>query len=266
MQQTSKPSLIDISHDGHIHTFLCNHAIGNMEDYVQAAIKKGLARMSFLEHLESGIVYFKRNWLEDSHFAEYFREGERLKKAYQGQIAIELGAETGYNPDAVQGLRAKLNQYPFERLGLSCHYYWHGSQHWNLLSLHQDSLDYFVRLGPDKVLADYLKHLTRAVGELDCTVLCHLDAGLRHLPGLRFQDSHREQVLHLLEAAKARGMKLEINTSGFDRRGYPYPAEWIVREALKMGIPLTAGSDAHSPQEVGRHFAQLPSWLAALQA
>ena len=264
MQQTSKPSLINTSHDGHIHTFLCNHAIGSLEDYVQAAISKGLVRMSFLEHLEAGIVYFKRNWLEDSHFEEYFREGERLKKAYQGQIAIELGAETGYNPHAVAELRTKLRQYPFERVGLSCHYYWHGSQHWNLLSLHQDSLDHFVRLGTDKVLADYLNFLIRAVDELDCTVLCHLDAGLRHLPGLQFRDSHRDQVLRLLAAVKARGMKLEINTSGFDNRGYPYPAEWIVQEALKMDLPLTAGSDAHSPQEVGRHFARLPTWLAGL--
>lgn len=257
--------LIDISHDGHVHTLLCGHAVGRMEEYVQAALARGLSGMCFLEHLEAGIVYFKRNWLEASHFAEYFREGERLQKAYKGRMVIQLGAELGYNPAAVDELRARLRQYPFERVGLSCHYYWHGDRHWNLLGLHPDSLNRFRVIGADTVLTRYFDNLIHAAEELDCSVLCHLDAGLRHLPGLQYQDSHRAQIRRLLATVKARGMMLEINTSGFARRGYPYPTDWIIREAIGMGIPLTPGSDAHDPEEVGRYFEQLPAYLAALR-
>ena len=48
------PSLIDLRTDGHVHTSLCNHASGTMEEYVKAAIGKGLEAIVFLEHLETG--------------------------------------------------------------------------------------------------------------------------------------------------------------------------------------------------------------------
>ena len=60
-------------------------------------------------------------------------------------------------------------------------------------------------------------------------------------------------------------MALEINTSGFDYRGAAFPAPWIISEALKRGITLRAGSDAHQPSEVGRYFEQLPRYLAEIQ-
>ena len=39
-----------------------------MEEYVQAAIKLGLRRITFLEHLEAGIDYFETTWLSDENF------------------------------------------------------------------------------------------------------------------------------------------------------------------------------------------------------
>jgi histidinol-phosphatase (PHP family) len=100
---------------------------------------------------------------------------------------------------------------------------------------------------------------------LDCDVLCHLDAVLRHLPGIRFNEEHRRLIGVLLDGMRAKGVALEINTSGFDYRGEAFPAPWIIAEALQRGITLRAGSDAHRPSEVGRHFEQLPGYLAAIQ-
>ena len=37
--------------DYHVHTSLCNHASGTMEQYVQAAVAKGLNTICFLDHL-----------------------------------------------------------------------------------------------------------------------------------------------------------------------------------------------------------------------
>ena len=63
-----------------------------------------------------------------------------------------------------------------------------------------------------------------------------------------------------------RGIALEINTSGFDYRGTPFPAAWIITLAVERGIPLSAGSDAHRPEDVGRYFDRLPAYLASLAA
>ncbi|MDD2463183.1 MAG: histidinol-phosphatase [Desulfobulbus sp.] len=258
-------SLIDTTFDGHVHTRLCNHAVGEMEEYVVEAIQRGLKTVCFLEHLETEIVYQPPCWLEDKAFIYYFEEGSRLKQCYRGKIEIRLGVEMGFNPRAFALIQQRLAHFPIERIGLSCHFHLHEGRHLNLLSRKAQSLDRLAELGADAVVSTYFKTLTTAVASVDCDVLCHLDAVLRHLPGICFNDEHKAQIAQLLDKVKARGLALEINTSGFDYRGSAFPAPWIITEALARDIPLQAGSDAHQPQEVGRYFEQLPRYLEPLQ-
>ncbi|MCL2791039.1 MAG: histidinol-phosphatase [Desulfobulbus sp.] len=258
--------LIDIREDGHVHTRLCNHATGEMEEYVEQAIQRGLTTLVFLEHLETDIRYQPPSWLDDQDFSLYFQEGERLKRRYHGILDIRLGVETGFNPEAAAVIRRRLAGYPVERVGVSCHFYRHHDLHLNLLSRRPQSLELLASIGADAVVTAYFGALTEAVTTLDCDVLCHLDAVLRHLPGIRFNDDHRRQIETLLDGMQANRVALEINTSGFDYRGFPFPADWIVSAALRRNIPLRAGSDAHHPTEVGRHFERLPGYLAALPA
>jgi histidinol-phosphatase (PHP family) len=257
--------LIDISIDGHVHTRLCNHAVGEMEEYVEKAVERGLKTIIFLEHLETDICYQPRSWLNDADFAYYFQEGTRLKHQYQGIVDVQLGVELGCNPAAVETIRQRLTCYPFERIGLSCHFFHHGDIHLNLLSRRRESLDLLANIGTEKVITAYLTALIEAVESVDCDVLCHLDAALRHLPGIEFSEGHKQQIEDLLDGMRAKGVALEINTSGFDHRGTPFPAPWIINKALEREIPLSAGSDAHQPSEVGRHFEQLPLYLAGIQ-
>jgi len=255
------PPVIDIQEDGHVHTRLCNHAVGEMEEYVEQAVRRDLATIVFLEHLETDIRYQPCSWLDDDAFATYFQEGARLKQRYRGVIDIRLGVETGFNPEAAATIRQRLARYPIERIGLSCHFYRQGGNHLNLLSRRRHSLEQLAAIGADTVVTTYFDTLIEAVATIDGDVLCHLDAVLRHLPGIRFNEGHCRQIATLLDAMQAKGMALEINTSGFDYRGTPFPAPWIIAEARQRGIPLRAGSDAHQPSEVGRHFARLPSYL-----
>ncbi len=257
--------LIDTTRDGHVHTCLCGHASGTMEEYVQAAVAKGLSSLTFLDHMEGEIRYPYRSWLTADDFTVYWAEGERLRKKYAGQVEVRLGVEMGYNPDGVETLRRQLGAYPWASVGLSCHFFRHGDRHYNLLSNRRESLEMFTAIGVDTVLQRYFSILIDGVQQLNCTVLCHLDAGLRHMPGIRFSEEHREQIHTLLQAVRSRGMALEINASGFDYRGNPFPADWIITTAIGIGIPLAPGSDAHRPEEVGRHFDRLPSYVEALR-
>jgi len=251
--------VFDLSGDHHIHTSLCNHARGEMEEYVQAAINKGLLSMTFLEHLECGICYDHRTWLTDKLFAEYFREGKRLQKLYADRITVRLGVEVGYNPAAVPQLQEMLSRYPFEHVGLSYHFYFDGNKHLNMVSRRQDNIDALAAIGTNHVLDEYFNGLIRACGELPCNKICHLDAGLRHMPGLCFSKQHTEQIEQLLVLMREKEIALEVNTSGYELRPRPYPVEYIVKRADELTIPLIAGSDAHRPDQVGRYFAQLAS-------
>jgi histidinol-phosphatase (PHP family) len=117
-------------------------------------------------------------------------------------------------------------------------------------------------MGVEKVIGIYFEGLLEAMDSLAGDVLCHLDAVLRHYQGVRFTDEHRQLIVEILERLRRKGMALEVNTSGFPLRQEPFPALDFLRQAIQQGVPLVAGSDAHRPEEVGRHFEQLP-WLLA---
>ena len=259
---TSLPTpLIDITADGHIHTRLCNHARGDLEDYVVSARNLGLRQITFLEHLEVDIHSDHRTWLRDEDFVEYFRVGKQLKEKYRDQITIKLGVEVGLNLSGISELKQQLARYPWDSIGLSFHFYSHNGRHYNMVSRRQENLLALAEVGIDLVIDDYLKGLIHGVQHLPCTKVCHLDAVLRHYPHLRFNTNHQQLIDELLLLMQNKGTALEVNTSGFSIRNEPYPCKRIVCRAIELGIPLVAGSDAHRPEQVGRFFDRLPYWL-----
>lgn len=244
--------------DCHVHTRLCRHASGEMEDYVLAAMAKGLRRLTFLEHLEEGINSPVTTWLDEASFDLYFAEGERLRRVYGEQIDIGLGVECGFNPDAVESLRRRLAARPWDCIGISCHYLRiKGLHHLNLFSRRREPLEQAARIGGELLLSRYLASLYEAVVELSTgSVLCHLDGALRHLPGLSLTDAHRAQIATLLDLVRDKGLRVELNTSGFAIRGEPFPRQPLLAMALARNIPLQLGSDAHKPEQVGRYFSE----------
>lgn len=261
----SKKTAIDLSQDSHIHTRLCNHATGEMEDYVQAALDKGLQTIIFLEHLEEKTIYFERTWLTEADFAYYFEEGRRLQNKYSGRLTIKIGVEVGFNPQEINGLQEKIARYPWEHIGLSYHYYLAGKQHLNMVSRRRQNIEGLAALGTDKVITDYFSGLLEGLANFDCHTVCHLDAVMRHYPAVEFKPSHMEQIDRILELMARKKIGLEINTSGFALRDEPYPGKTILQKALQNNIQLLAGSDAHHPHQVGRYFDRLPELLASLR-
>ncbi|MGI9536134.1 MAG: histidinol-phosphatase [Desulfocapsaceae bacterium] len=254
---------VDILSDTHIHTSLCRHASGTMEDYVVSAIDQGLKRLVFLEHLEEGINAHVRSWLTEEEFDQYFEEGHRLQRRYAGRIEIGIGVEVGYNPDCPDRILKRLGRRKWDRVGLSCHFFKMDGhdEHLNVLSNNQRNIDFVERYGDRRLLSRYFETLTEAVQTIPADVLCHLDAGLRHQPNLYLDDSHWQQIDTLLGKVKQASMALEINTSGYKYRGLPFPLPEIIALARDKSIPMALGSDAHSPSEVGRYFDKIPSLL-----
>ena len=254
---------VDLFSDTHIHTSLCRHASGTMEEYVLSAIEQGLTQLVFLEHLEEGINTSFRTWLTEEDFDVYFEEGQRLQQRYGEQIKIGIGVEVGFNPDCTDLILQRLARRSWDRIGLSCHFFKidGGEEHLNVLSKNRRTIDRIERYGSKRLLSRYISTLTEAVRCIPADVLCHLDAGLRHQPNLHLEESHLAQIDVLLDEVKRTGMALEINTSGYNYRGLPFPLPEIIARAATKSIPLALGSDAHSPSEVGRYFDRIPALL-----
>lgn len=257
---------IDIYSDGHVHTHLCMHAGGTMEEYVQSAIGKGLRHMVFLEHLEEGIDYSERTWLTEEDFDHYFEEGNRLKQVYGDFIEVGLGVEVGYNPHSTDKILSRLSMRNWDRVGLSYHFYKLPGNgcHLNFLSRKQKNINAFIDRGASTLLSHYFSTLIEAVQIIPADVVCHLDAGLRHVPDLNLNDEHHDLIDKLLHQIKASGMALELNTSGYTTRNIPFPSFDLIEKAHSLEIPMIAGSDAHAPSQVARYFRRLSDDLSKM--
>ncbi len=242
--------------DTHVHTSMCGHAVGTMEEYVLAAIEKGLNKLVFLEHMEEGIVTAQASWLSEKDFDYYFKEGRRLQDKYNGQITIGLGVECGYNPLHSKKLQQRLAQREWDQVGISCHFLKIDGQtsHLNLLSKKPESVTRANLLYSSTLFNSYLDILTEAVVQLNGTLLCHVDAAFRWVERHAISDEQYEKIDNLLRIAAGKEMALEINTSGFAIRKAPFPNNRIVQLALQHDMSIQLGSDAHNPEDVGRYF------------
>ena len=254
--------MLDLTTDGHVHTKYCRHAVGSMEDYARVAEARGIKRLYFLEHLEKGIDYFERTWLTETDFDEYFRLGRELQKAWKGRVEIGLGVEVGYNPERRPELLAALAARSWDRVGISYHFMAVAGRHYNLVSRKSENLESLGSLGLARVLSEYFATLLEAIEILPGQVVCHLDAAMRYHPEIRLEGGHYRQIEEIFTAMGNRGMAVEINASGCRMRGEPFPNRELIAEALRRGIPLTAGSDAHRPEDVGR-FGALRDFMVA---
>jgi len=256
-----KNYLIDTTIDGHVHTKLCHHARGEMEEYVLAAINTGLRKLIFLEHLEVGINYFESTWLTEEDFNYYHEEGKRLQEKYQDRIEIGLGIEVGYNPKFLKETQRRLALHTWDRIGISYHFLETDSAHLNMVSSKQVNIDAMDQFGVHEIVTRYYKNLQNAVEKLPGQVLCHIDAVLRHHPNVVMTQEHNALIDELLDSVARNNMSLEVNTSGYRIKDEPSPSLDILRKAIKKNIPLVAGSDAHRPEDVGRHFDRLPGLM-----
>lgn len=248
--------------DSHIHTRLCGHAVGEMEEYVQAAICKGLKKIIFLEHMEEGIRHVHgKTWLSPDDFDAYFVEGQRLQAAYEKEIVIGLGVECGYNPEFCDILQSRLGERRWDQIGISCHFLEIDGMddHLNMFSSKESSIQLAREVGAEAILDRYFTTLIEAVHSLPGSMLCHLDGALRYLPEISLTESHYFLIDTLLQAVSAKGMAVEINGSGFAIRREQFPNRRILTMAQSYKIPFIFGSDAHKPADVGRYFNLITS-------
>jgi histidinol-phosphatase (PHP family) len=241
--------------DYHVHTSLCNHATGTMEQYVRAAVDKGLATICFLDHLtfqEGG----RANAMVPREVPMYIYEARRLAREYHDRITVRVGLEVDFSPRHVEQCRGIVDTFDLDVVGSSVHFL--------------DGEDVVSGRSPwasGELAADavYLKYLAVLESMLDYDyfdVVCHLD-----LPK-KFNQRPSPSVLHgfgdVLEKIRENDLAVELNTSGFH---YPvkeaFPSPDLLRRCAQLQIPLVTGSDAHAPESVGRDFDRARDLLIA---
>jgi histidinol-phosphatase (PHP family) len=235
--------------DYHMHTPLCRHATGEPVDYARRAVEIGLTEIGFSDHSPMPQDDFD-NWrMKLSQLDEYVGKVRQAQKNFP-QLTIRLALEVDYFPNGEDWVRELAARHPWDYFIGSVHYV---SDSWAIddpqkLSewKHRDSFE---------VWKIYFERLTRAAESKLFEIIGHADLPKKF--GHRPPQNYAPLYEKFLDAAKKSGCAIELNTAGLRKDCQEiYPSREILKLAFQKGVPITFGSDAHAPGEVGLNFAE----------
>lgn len=235
--------------DYHMHTPLCRHAVGEPEEYARHALEIGLAEIGFSDHSPMRRDNFDIWRMNLSQLDEYVAKVRAAQKKFT-QLAIRLALEVDYLPGQEDWIRELAEMHPWDYFIGSVHYVsdsWaiddpQKLSEWN----HRDSQD---------VWRIYFERLTLAAESKLFEIIGHADLPKKF--GHRPRGDCGPFYEKFLDAAKKSGCAIELNTAGLRKDCKEiYPSRQILELAFQKGVPITFGSDAHAPREVGMNFAE----------
>jgi len=231
--------------DYHLHGNFCGHGEGDLEEYVRTAIDKGLSEIGFSAHLPKVDTPDPYHAMLEEELPAYVEKVLGLKEKYSKSIKIKLGIEADYLEGYEKKTSALLSAYPFDYVIGSIHFLgdWHFTSRAGLV--HYKSKD------PDKAFPDYFRLLEKMIRTRLFDIAGHPDAIKREyfVPSIDLVPYYRMIADALIDT----GMAAEVNTAGLRRgAGFLYPSREFLKVLVARNVPLTLGSDAHRPEDVGR--------------
>ncbi len=251
--------------DNHVHTPFCPHGTNEkMEDYIKTAIEKGLKQLTFTEHAPLPITDptpEQNSSIKEEDVELYLNKAKELKERYKHDITIHIGFEIDYIEGYEEQTLAFLKAYPdtIAHSILSVHFLKLAEDNYYCIDYDKDDfIGKLKEVSYARLSKSYEETLHKALslpfGEWTPRTIGHLTLIYK------FKKAHEEtdsiNWTSVLNRAKENDYTLDYNFAGLDKPYYQdvYPSESIVLEAMALGIPLSYGSDAHHPSEVGRYF------------
>jgi histidinol-phosphatase (PHP family) len=217
-----------------------------MEEYVQAAVERGITEICFTDHIPLPGGQDSDHRMEPHDMEFYLETIAALKSKYRG-ISILTGIEADYMEGLEEYLEDFLSRYSFDLVIMAIHFIekWTGDQ-WVF------DFDYTEETLP-RQYRDYFEVMLKGVNTGLFDIVGHFDMIKR--PGFPVLETVPGDVVKVLDAIQKQNMSIEINTSGFRRSiNQSYPAPEILEPAVERGIPFVLSSDAHKPEHVGYRF------------
>jgi histidinol-phosphatase (PHP family) len=234
--------------DYHMHTPLCRHATGEPVDYARQALAVGLTEIGFSDHSPMRQDNFD-NWrMNNSQLDEYVAKVRLAQKEFP-QLTIRLALEVDYLPGHEDWIHQLAARQPWDYFIGSVHYV---SNSWDIDN--PAKLSEWKKRDAFEVWSVYFERLTMAAESGLFEIIGHVDLPKKfgHRPARDCTPLYEK----FLDAAKKSGCAIELNTAGLRKDCKEiYPSRQILEFAFQKGVPITFGSDAHAPSEVGMNFA-----------
>lgn len=232
--------------DYHVHTYLCGHAAGDPNEYIKTALDKGIAEIGFSDHAPLPVELRAGITMAPDDMEPYLTMIRNLREDYKTRIKVKSGLEVDY-PFHNSFDRRYLRDPRLDYIIGSCHFI--GDWAFD----HPREIDEFNRRDIDGIYGDYFSILGKLIETDSCNILGHFDLVKKF--GHRARSDFRNTVARLARRCAEKGIAVEINTSGLRKPvSEVYPSETIIAVLYSENVPLTLGSDSHSPEEVGYEF------------
>ena len=247
----------------HTHTYLCGHAVGKVEDYVNEAVRLGFKEIGISDHAhtpESFMTPFDydrnglRQMMTDDDFENIYKPAV-LKEKERKDIKVFLGLETEYLPkhhDYFVNLRSKLDY-----LVLGLHFFNHNGKTYSTY----DDVD-------SDVLKIYTDVAIKAMSTGLYSIFAHPDLFMysyNSKKGFRvFDETCVECTQKIIDASIKYDIYLEVNANGIQNtfRDFPsytnylYPREEFWEIVKNSNAKIVIGADAHTPSALGNKVVE----------
>lgn len=243
------PPVMALPPDLHMHTPLCRHASGEPVEYARQALAVGLTEIGFSDHSPMLKDDFDDWRMRNDQLDEYVEKVHRAQREFP-QLNIRLALEVDYLPGHEEWIRDLAARHPWDYFIGSVHYV---SDDWAVDSPFQ--LSKWKEREAFEVWRIYFDRLTQAAGSGLFQIIGHADLPKKF--GHRPTQDCTPLFERFLAAAKRSGCAIELNTAGLRKECREiYPSRAFLQLAFERGVPITFGSDAHAPGEVGMNFTE----------
>jgi histidinol-phosphatase (PHP family) len=221
------------------------HDTWSVDPFVETAQRVRIDEIGFTEHA----YYFTQTrslwnvpYLLDRCNYDIEPYVEAVVGAKERGLPVKLGLEVDYVRGREEETRSVLARYPWDYLLGSVHF------------IDGRGVDGEPRLidavGVERAWEIYFDELASAARSGLFDSLSHPD--LVKIFGDRVPDF---DYAPFVDAVAESGLAIEVSTAGFRKPvGELYPGSRLLSGCRQRGIPVTTGSDAHSPDVVGRDF------------
>jgi histidinol-phosphatase (PHP family) len=216
-----------------------------IDQYLDWAWHRGIREIGFNEHDEFSALV----------------DLELIKKIQAEKphgISVKLGIEVDYIPGREEKIQQIVSQAEYDYVIGSVHFI----EGWGFD--HPDFRGGFSERDIDHVYSQYAALLLSMVQTPGLDVVGHIDLVKiwGHRPGKHTALHYFETVLKAIQKI---GLAVEINCAGLRKEvAELYPAADILARMFSYDIPITIGSDAHHPEQIGEGLEA--AYRAARQA
>ena len=239
--------------DYHMHSSFSGDSRAPMQYMAARAIALGYQEICFTEHMD--LHYPASEECPEDMFLlntdSYLYDLLRAREKFGEQINIKFGVELGLQPDYLKEISDYARSYDFDFIIGSTH-----------VVQHQDPAfpSYYEGITTEEGYRAYFNEILTSIRSFtDFDIYGHIDYVIRYskTKDLNYCYGQYADIFDpIIETLIANGKGIEINTTGLDKglkEQHPC-AEFIRQYHKKGGEIITVGSDAHRPEDIGRHF------------